>query len=519
MGAPGSYMGRFVGAVERVGNKLPHPFMLFSILAGLVLLSSALLSCLDVSATYMSTATGAGKAPVETTTHVKNMLSTESLRTLLENIVKIYIDFPPLGLAMVMILGVGLIEQTGLMSALMRKTVLKAPHYMVTALLALMGINANLASGGGVILTPIIGAAVFKAVGRNPWMGVVVGYAAASGGYTANLLVAGTDALLAGITGAAAASAGIKAPIHPLMNWYFMIAATFVVVAVVTLVAERYLARTLEDGDGEADRTALAEHVVTVEESRGLRYAGVVSLVWIGLLAAAMIPSNGVLRSPAGELVPESPLTRGLVGILFLVFFSVGIAYGIGARKIKSQADVPRLMEGGLRGTLTFLTVALPAALFIHLMDESKISMVLAAQGAAVVKDLELGGLPLVILFLLLVATMNMFLPSGSVKWLVLSPIFVPMFAAVDLSPAMTQLTFRVGDSVTNNISPFKSYLPVIIGLLEQYRRREDQPVGIGTVVALQLPFSIALLLALGLLLVAWYLLGLPLGPGVGVRL
>jgi len=139
---------------------------------------------------------------------------------------------------------------------------------MLTALLALMGSNANVASGGGVILMPIIGAAVFKAVGRNPWMGVVVGYAAASGGYTANLLVAGTDMLLAGITGAAMQTAGIKAPVHPLMNWYFMIAATVVVVVVVTVVAERYQARTLDDGDGETDRAALAEHEVTPEESR-----------------------------------------------------------------------------------------------------------------------------------------------------------------------------------------------------------------------------------------------------------
>jgi len=176
-------------------------------------------------------------------------------------------------------------------------------------------------------------------------------------------------------------------------------------------------------------------------------------------------------------------------------------------------------MEGGLRGTLAFLTVALPAALFIHLLDESRLSLILAANGAAIVKDLDLGGVPLLVMFLLLVATMNLFLPSGSVKWLVLAPIFFPMFAAVGLSPAMTQLTFRVGDSVTNNISPFKSYPPVIIGLLEQYRRRDDQEVGIGTVIALQLPFSIALLVALGLLLVVWYLLGLPLGPGAGVHL
>lgn len=515
----GTLMAGFVSAVERVGNRLPHPFMLFSMLAGLVLVLSAILSAVGVSASYMGAAKGAGQTPVETTVHVQNLLSTSALRGFLENLVKIYIEFPPLGLAMVMILGVGLIEQTGLMSTLMRKTLLKAPPYMVTALLAFMGINANLASGAGVIFTPIIGAAVFKAVGRNPWIGVVVGYAAASGGYTANLMVAGTDVLLAGITASAMQGTAIKAPVHPLMNWYFMIAATFVVVTAVTVVAERYLVKMLDDGDSKADRSALAEHVVTPEESRGLRYAGVTALIWVGLLLTATIPANGLLRSATGSLVPESPLTRGLVGILFLVFFSIGLAFGIGAGKITSQRDVPKLMEGGLRGTLAFLTVALPAALFIHFFDESKLSLILAAKGAALLKDLDFGGLPLLLLFMMLVAVMNMFLPSGSVKWLVLSPIFIPMFASVSLSPAMTQLTFRVGDSVTNNISPFKSYLPVIIGLLEQYRRRDDQEVGIGTVVALQLPFSVALMVSLGLLLAIWYLLGLPLGPGVSVGL
>ncbi|MFH2010735.1 MAG: AbgT family transporter [bacterium] len=512
-------MTRSIHFVARMGNKLPHPFMLFSMLAGLVLVLSAVLSALDVSATYVAAVRGSGHPPVEATVYARNLLSTESLRGFLENLVKIYIQFPPLGIAMVMILGVGLIEQTGLMSALMRKTILKAPPYMATVLLAFVGVNANLASGAGVIFTPILGGAVFKAVGRNPWMGVVVGYAAASGGYAANLMVAGTDALLAGITASAIQGTAVRAPVHPLMNWYFMIVATFLVSGVIAAVAERYLGRILDEGEGAVDRSVLAEHLVTPEESRGLRFAGVAALVWVGLLIAALAPANGVLRSASGTIVPESPLTRGLVGILFLIFFSIGIAYGIGSGKITSQRDVPRMMEGGLRGTLAFLTVALPAALFIHFFDESRLSLILAAKGAAILKDLDLGGVPLLVLFVLLVSAMNLFLPSGSVKWLVLSPIFIPMFASVDLSPAMTQLTFRVGDSVTNNISPFKSYLPVIIGLLEQYRSREDREVGIGTVIALQLPFSIALAVSLTLLLVVWYLLGLPLGPGVGVHL
>ena len=218
---------KFIRGVEVVGNKFPHPFWLFVLLSLLVMGLSAWFAQKGTSVTYL--VAKAGEAPKETTVAVVNLLSYESMREFLADFVKTYMNFAPLGLVLTMMLGIGLVEQTGMISALMRKTILGAPRALVTAVIAIVGINANLASDAGIIFTPVIAAAVFKALGRNPWVGIAAGYAAASGGFTANLFVAGTDALLAGITRSAVEGVpGIPAnvPVHPLINWYFMIAAT-----------------------------------------------------------------------------------------------------------------------------------------------------------------------------------------------------------------------------------------------------------------------------------------------------
>lgn len=505
--------------LEAAGNRLPHPFTLFVGLGLGILVLSALLSWLGVSATVIAAAKP-GATPVPVTVEVRNLLSVPFLQDFLTRFVQIYADFPPLGLTMAMMLGIGVLEQSGFMSALMRRTLVGAPPYLVTALLAFVGINANLASGAGVIFTATVGAAIFKSLGRNPWLGVVIGYAAGSGGFTANLLIAGTDVLLAGITQSAVAGAGLNAPVHPLMNWYFMIAATFVVTLTVTVVAERVMTRILPDDPAAATREELERHALQDDERRGLRWAAVAAAIGVALILAGAIPEQGVLRNAQGNFLPESPLTDGSVAILFFFFFAVGTAYAYGARVITSNREIPKLMEGGLRGILGFLVVVLPAAIFIHLFNESRLATILAAHGATWLRHLQLGGVPLLILFILVVALLNVFMTSGSAKWLVLAPVFVPMFAAVDLSPAATQLAYRVGDSATNVISPIKSTLPVMIGLLEQYRRKGDErQVGIGTVLSLEFPFALGLLIALVTLLVIWVLLGLPLGPGASVHM
>ncbi|WP_281746077.1 AbgT family transporter [Thermanaerovibrio acidaminovorans] len=510
-------LGRFIRAIEVIGNKLPHPFWLFVILSLLVIAISSMLSSAGTSVTYMAASSKAGEAPVEVTVAAKNLLSYPEMRSLLSDFVSTYVSFAPLGLILVMMLGIGLVEQTGFISALMRKTILDAPPYMVTAVLAMVGINANLASDAGIIFTPAIGGAVFKALGRNPAIGIIAGFAAASGGFTANFFIAGTDALLAGITESAAKGVGISAPTHPLINWYFLILATINITLVTTLITEKFIAPLLGDGGTYRDSSALDEHGLTDSERRGLRWALWAAVAFSAILLALTVPEGAFFRAEDGSLLPKSPLLSSVVPILFFLFFAVGVAYGIGSGTIKSASEVPKLMQNGLQGSLSFLVIALPAAIFIKLFNSSNMTTILAVKGAEVLRALNLGGIPLLLIFILLSATVNLFMISGSAKWLILAPIFVPMFSMVGFSPALTQLAYRIGDSSTNIISPLSYYIPVVIGLLEQYRRQGDSQVGIGTVLSLELPYALAYLVCFSIQLAVWYVLNLPLGPGVGM--
>ncbi|MBF8983882.1 AbgT family transporter [Lutibacter sp. B2] len=508
---------KFIKGIEVVGNKLPHPFTLFVGLTVIVLILSYILGKAGVSVSYLAASKNPGEAPVQTTIAVNNLLSYDGMRPFFEQFVKTYAGFAPLGLIMVMMIGIALVEQTGLISALMRKTILGAPSYMVVGVLAIVGINANLASDAGMIFTAAIGGALFKALGRNPKVGIVAGFAAASGGFTANFLIAGTDALLAGITESASKGMGIDAPTHPLINWYFMIAATIVVTFVTTFVTEKFTVKFLGDDGGTKDASELEKHKVTELELKGLKYAGIVAAVYIGIIILLSVPSGSFLRNESDKILPKSTLTQGIVPILFFFFVAVGVTYGKIIGVIKSEKDIPKLMQKGLHGCLSFLVVALPAAMFIYLFKQSNLTTILAVNGADFLKAMNIGGIGLIIMFILLSTFINLFLTSGSAKWLILAPIFVPMFSILNLSPALTQLAYRIGDSSTNIISPLSYYIPVVIGLMDQYKQEGDEDNGIGTVISLMMPYSIAYLIAFTALLFVWYLLKLPLGPGTSM--
>lgn len=506
---------KFIKWIEIIGNKLPHPFWLFVYLSIITVVLSFFLSKAGVSVTYMAAGRG-DEAAKEATVMAINLMSYDAMRAFFANFVKTYVNFAPLGLIMVMTLGIGLLEQSGLISAFMRKTILGAPSWAVSATLAVVGINANLASDAGIIFTPAIGGAVFKALGRNPWVGVITGFAAGCGGFTANFFVAGTDALLAGITESVVKGMGINAPTHPLINWYFLVVATLVLTAATTLITEKFTARVLGDTAGPLSAENIAEHSVTADENRGLRCAAITAVIFLIALVALTLPEGSFFRNPkTGGIVPSSPLLSGIIAILFFFFFFTGISYGVGAKVIKKMDDVPKLMQKGLAGGLSFFVVVLPASMFVQLFADSNLTTILAVKGADALTAMHLGGIPLLIMFILLCTFVNLFMISGSAKWLILAPIFVPMFSVVGFSPALTQMAYRIGDSSTNIISPLSYYMPVIIGLMEQYRPEGNtQDVGIGTVISLAMPYSMAYLLCFTVQLIIWYALNLPLGPG-----
>ena len=312
---------KFIRGIEIVGNLLPNPFWLFTFLAIIIVVLSYFLGKAGVSVTYM--AAKAGEAPKETTVAVVNLLSYKEMRLFLGDFVKTYVNFAPLGLILVMTLGIGLVEQTGMIGALMRKTILGAPSYLVTAAIAVVGINANLASDAGIIFTPVIGGAIFKALGRNPWVGIITGFAAANGGFTANFFIAGTDALLAGITQSAAQGMNVPGPTHPLINWYFMFTATIILTFVTTFVTEKFTIPALGDKPVAMDDEEIKKHAVTPEENRGLRWAGIAGIIVIGVILYLTLPQGSFFRSDDGTIVPRSPFLSSIVAILFFLFFLI----------------------------------------------------------------------------------------------------------------------------------------------------------------------------------------------------
>jgi len=510
-----TFIGAFIKVIETLGNKLPHPFWLFILLGIITLILSFIFSKMGVSVKYMS---AAATGTEETTVTVVNLLSYSEMRTFLANLVKNYISFPPLGLVLVMMMGVGLIEQTGFLSALIRKMVLQAPPFIVTAVLIFVGINSSIASDAGILFTPTIGAAIFKALGRNPWIGVISGYAAASGGLSASLFIAGSDVTLSGITESAAKAMNVAGSTSPVINWYFMSAMTILLTIALTFVTEKVLTKLINDEKTEIKESEKTKYELTADEKKGLFYAGIAVIICIALLLFLSLPEKAFFRNENGRFLPKSPLMSSVLPIIFVAFFVIGTAYGIGAKVITKLEDIPKLMQKELLGMTSIFVTMFPASMFVYLFGRSKLATILAVKGAEAIKGLNIGQIPLIILLVLMCTCLNLLMGSASAKWLILAPIFVPMFSIVGFSPALTQVAYRIGDGATNIISPIAGAVPVILGLLEQYKVDDyNKKIGVGTIISLELPFTITLLLVQTIALIFWVKFNLPLGPGAGV--
>jgi aminobenzoyl-glutamate transport protein len=503
---PTSALDRFLNVVERGGNALPHPATLFALLALLVVVASWLASLLDVG--VMHPATGQRVEAV-------NLLSVDGLHRILTNLVTNFTGFAPLGTVLVALIGIGVAEHSGLIGAALRLLVLSAPRALLTPILVFAGVMSNMASEiGYVLLVPLAGL-IFLAAGRHPILGMSAAFAGVSGGYSANLLIGTIDPLLAGLSQEAARIVDPAYTVSPLANWYFMLASTPWITLLGWFITEKIVARRFPDLPEHVDTAPTDEaQRVTDLERRGLRWAVVSTLALTALVAwSAMppgtLPGAGFLRDPATGAVLHSPLLSGVVALIFLFGVVPGVAYGIGAGTIRSDADVIKGMSQSMSTLGGYLVLVFFAAQFVAFFNWTNLGLVLAVNGAGVLRSLDLPAVPLFIGFILLTATVNLFMGSASAKWALMAPVFVPMFMLLGYSPELTQVAYRVGDSVTNIISPMMSYFALIIAFFQRY----EPKAGIGTLIATMLPYSVLFLLGWSAMFAAWLALGLPIGP------
>jgi len=501
-----SILARFLSAIERIGNALPHPATLFAIFAASIVILSWLLSELGLSA--VNPRDGTVVQPI-------NLVSTHGLHWILANTIGNYTGFAPLGTVLVAMLGIGVAEKSGLTATGLKLLVHSAPRRLLTFVLVLAGVMSNLASDVGYVLLVPMGAIVFLSVGRHPIAGLAATFAGVSGGFSANLLLGTIDPLLAGITQEAARIIDLEYTVTPACNYYFMVVSTFLIAVVGTWVTEKIVIPRLGEYHGAGATESEEMHDLTGPEKRGLMWAAGISLVLLVLVLIGLVPEDGVLRHPESGSVLHSPFMRGIVVFIFLGALLAGVAYGFAAGTFKSNSDVIEGMKESMASLALFMVLVFFAAQFVAYFKYTNLGMIFAIKGAEFLQASGLGPIPLMLAFVLLAALINLCVGSASAQWAFMAPVFVPMFMLLGCTPELVQGVFRIGDSTTNLISPMMSFFALIVAFVQRY----EPKAGIGTVIATMLPYSVAFLLAWMLLLVIWLLLGMPLGPGAGLYL
>jgi aminobenzoyl-glutamate transport protein len=508
-----SWSDRLLGAVEKLGNRLPDPAVLFVIALGLTWVASALLAPVpfaedDPRTIRVDPATGQHTAePLR----VKDQLTGEALATFMTRMVGNFAEFPPLGLVLVALLGVGVAEHIGFINALLKALLSVTPVRLLTPMLILVAILSHLAADSGYVLVIPLGGVIFYAAGRHPLAGIAAAFAGVSGGFSASFIPTGLDPLLQGFTQSAAQIIDRARTVNALCNWFFTGAACVPIILggwyVTDRILEPRLRRTPVDGDPD-DMPRFDP--LTARERRGL-WAGLLAMLGgIVLLIALAWPADSALREPrTGSLTSRAaPLMGMLVPLIFLFFLFPGVVYGYAARTVHGLRDIIKGMSKSMSVMGYYLVLVFFAAQFIYAFNQSNLGALLAVKGAGFIQWLGVPAAVTIVCLILLTTLVNLLIGSASAKWALLSPIFVPMLMYVQLSPELTQAAYRVGDSCTNIITPLNPYFALVV----MYCQRYVKGTGIGTLVSLMLPFSVVFLLTWTALLLLFWGLGLPLG-------
>lgn len=502
------FFQRFLDIVEKGGNKLPHPATLFALLALGVVVLSWVFSRLDVAVD----APGTGER-----VEVNNLLSQSGLEWMFTSAVDNFIGFAPLGVVLATMLGIGMAEQSGLIGTALKSFITSIPKTLITGAIVFAAIMSSVASDAGYVVLPPLAAILFMALGRHPLAGIAAAFAGVSAGFSANLLLSGTDVLLGELTIEAAGTLDPEYAdqMNLAMNWWFIIVSTVLLTIVGTLVSQFIVEPRLGQWKGEGVLTSSESESLKVSsaEKKGLIWAGVSAVITLALMALLIVPQNAPLRGEDGGVV-QSPFMDSLVIVIIVAFFVPGLVYGMVTRVVRNDTDVVNLLSKTLAGMAVFLVLAFTAGQFIAYFDESNLGTVVSVLGAEYLDSSNLTGLPLVLAFIAFAAVVNLFVGSASAKWAMMAPVVVPIMMQLGYSPEFTQAAYRVSDSATNILSPLMTYFALVIAVAQKY----DKKIGIGSLISVMLPYSLWFLGTWVAMLLGWMALDLDLGPNAPIH-
>lgn len=509
--APKTAMQRFLDGVERVGNMVPHPVVIFLILIGIVIVLSVVLSLFGAAVTFERINPDTHEIE-RASTEIRSLLNVEGIRFLYSSLIPNFMSFTAVGLMIAAMIGAGVAEESGMVTALIHKLVMVSPGWALTYILAFVGILSSIAADAGyLVLIPLAGVA-YLAVGRHPLAGLALGFAAVAGAFTVNMLIKPLDAVLVEFTNDAAHLVDPARSIGLASNLWFSIASVLFLTVVVAFITDRMIAPRLGNyvpdtaaGDGGTDHGA----TLSEQESRGLRFAlfGLIGLLAVFLLLT--IPAGAPLRNPdTGELIGNSPFMNGLIALIMLMFLVTGWAYGIGAGTMRTLAEVIAAIEKSIKsmGGTIFLFFVLSQ--FVAYFTYTNIGTVMALSLSGALQAANIGALPLLVGFIVVVAIIDLLLTGAIAKWAIFAPVFVPLLMKLGVEPEAVLAAYRVGDSPMNAITPLNAYFALVVGFAQKY----DKSAGVGTIVSLMLPYVVWMFVLWTALFAVWKALGLPWG-------
>lgn len=504
---PKSGMQKVLDVVERVGNRVPHPAVIFLLLILGTMAVAHVLSLMGVSATFEQYNQTTGKLE-QVTQSVRSLWSAEGVRFLYNSMITNFMSFTAVGLLIAAMIGAGVAEEAGLVKALIRKLVVVAPPWAITYIIVFVGILSSVAADAGyLVLIPLAGIA-FLSLGRHPLAGIAAGFAAVAGAFTVNMLIKPLDAVLTEFTNDALPAASKGLAIGLTANLWFSIVSVLVLTLVISLITERIIEPRLgaykRTGDGEK-----AESGVSAEESRGLKFAGLALLGVIAFFALLTLPPGAPLRNPdTGAVIGDSPFMNQLIVFIMVTFLATGAAFGLGSGKMKGITDIVKAVEkslGALGGLLLLLFII---AQFVAYFNYTNMATILAGSIADTLQGANIGAVWLLLGFIIVVMLLDLLLTGAIAKWAIFAPVFVPIFVALGVAPEAVLAAYRVGDSPINMITPLNAYFAMVVVFCQKY----DKNSGVGTVVALMLPFLIGISVLWTVLFLLWFMLGIPFG-------